>query len=194
LCFCSTRLTPNVEPTFASTELRDLHPAQIEVLENITNVRGTAIDGDMEAFCLFFDQLLPCVAGRKVWTPRERAARVITEAKKIVSVIDEAFTILALENYWDRWHEKGIAKWTDSRQGNYQYMGWADDAYTRFDVLCNRIREQRQTTANKQLELNYLARARNRLAGGAEQARINSGLGGRGVEVYNELESSDDED
>jgi hypothetical protein len=151
------------------------------------------LDGDMEAFCLFFDQLLPCVAGRKVWTSREKAARVISESKKIVSVLDEAFTILALENYWDRWHFNNTARWTDSRQGNYQYMGWADAAYTRFDALCIQIRQQRLTTVNMELERRFMERARNFLAGGPQQARINNGPDGRGVEVYNELDSSDDE-
>jgi hypothetical protein len=34
---------------------------------------------------------------------------------------------------------------TPGRQGNYQYMGWADAAYTCFDQLCNQLCEQCQT-------------------------------------------------
>jgi hypothetical protein len=52
-------------------------------------------DGDIEAFCYFFDHLVPCVAGRKVWTQREKANKLISEAKKVVPVLDEAFTVLA---------------------------------------------------------------------------------------------------
>jgi hypothetical protein len=63
------------------------------------------------------------VAGRKVWTLREKAIKLISEAKMVVSVLDEAFTILALMNYWERWTGKGkTARWTDSKAGNYQYM------------------------------------------------------------------------
>ncbi len=81
---------------------------------------------------MFFNELVPCVAGRKVWTLREKATKKILEAGKIVSVLDEAFTILALRNYWDRWLNNGTAKWTDSRAGNHQYMGWTDEAYPTF--------------------------------------------------------------
>jgi hypothetical protein len=60
-------------------------------------------DGDIQAFSFFFDELVPCVAGRKVWTLREKASKLISEAKQVVSVLDEAFAILALMNYWERW-------------------------------------------------------------------------------------------
>ena len=110
------------------------------------------LDDDREPFYVFFDILVPAVAGRKIWTERQKAVRLISETKKVVSILDEAFTILALENYWERWRRGTTAKWTDSRQGNYQYMGWADAAYTRFDQLCTLLRVQRQTEINKELE------------------------------------------
>ena len=141
------------------------------MLGTITNVRAMELDGDRDAFYLFFDELVPCVAGRKVWTLREKATKLISEAKKIVSVLDEAFTILALMNYWERWLHQGTARWTDSRAGNYQYMGWMDEAYNQFDVLCKRIREQRQTAINRKLEQMYLDKSRSLLAGGSTQAR-----------------------
>jgi hypothetical protein len=79
------------------------------------------VDDDKEAFYVFFDILVPAVTGRKIWTERQRAVRLILESKKIVSVLlDEAFTILALENYWECWLIGATAKWTDSRQGKYQ--------------------------------------------------------------------------
>jgi hypothetical protein len=75
-------------------------------------------DSDLEALYFFFDDLVPCVTGRKVWTLREKAIKLISEAKKVVSVLDEAFTILALMNSWKRWTGKGkTARWTDSKAG-----------------------------------------------------------------------------
>ena len=148
------------------------------------------LDGDMEAFNLFFDELVPCVAGQKVWTLCEKATKKISEAGKIVSVLDKAFTILALTNYWDRWLHKGTAKWTDSRAGNYQYMGWMDEAYTQFDELCKRIRIQRDSDVNKRLEELYLDRSRRLLAGGGAQARRDGVVMETSVEVYNELVSA----
>jgi hypothetical protein len=60
----------------------------------------------------------------------------ITKGNKIL-LVDEAFTILAIQNYWPKWFSKHRlkepAKWTDSRERNSQYMGWHEDAYTWFD-------------------------------------------------------------
>ena len=79
-------------------------------LDSITNVRDLHPDrDDIYAFNFFFNELVPCVAGRKVWTLRERASKLISEAKRVVSVLDEAFVILALTNYWDRWTSQGMA-------------------------------------------------------------------------------------
>jgi hypothetical protein len=75
--------------------------------------------GDLEEFHFFFDDLVPCVAGQKVWTLREKAKKLISEAKKVVSVLDEAFTILALTNYGERWTGNGTARWTDSKCWRY---------------------------------------------------------------------------
>ena len=120
--------------------------------EEIADVRKMSPEGNIEAFCLFFNDLVPCIAGRKVWTQQEKANKLISEAKKVVSVLDKVFTILALKNYWKRWNNTGTAIWTDSRVGNYQYMGWADAAYVQFDALCKRISEQRQSASNMKLE------------------------------------------
>jgi len=146
------------------------------------------MDGDWEAFCFFFDELVLCVAGLKIWTAAEKSSKLISEAKKIVTVLDEAFTILALENYWPRWTGNQKALWTDSRQGNYQYMGWYDDAYARFDVLCNKINGQRQTGNNRALEREYLAKAREFQATLGNARNQHTGQLNRGVTIYNELD------
>jgi hypothetical protein len=72
-------------------------------------------------------------------------------------------------------------------------MGWADAAYVQFDVLCKRIREQRQTMLNKKLKQMYLARSRSLLAGGGPHSRRLGGLAERNVEVYNELDSEEED-
>jgi hypothetical protein len=162
--------------------------------EEIADVRTMNPEGNIEAFCFCFNDLVPCVAGWKIWTMREKANKLISEARKVVSVLDKAFTVLALKNYWKRWNNTGTAVWTDSRVGNYLYMGWADAAYVQFDALCKQIREQRQNTSNMKLEQVYLARSRNRLAGGGTHSRrLMGGQAETNMEVYNELDSEDEE-
>jgi hypothetical protein len=92
---------------------------------------------------------------------------------------------------WQR-NGNGTARWTDSKAGNYQYMGWADAAYIQFDELCKRMCEQRQTTLINILEQMYLARSRSLLAGGRPHSRRLGGLVERNVEVYNELDSEEE--
>ena len=162
-------------------------------LDSVTNVRDLHPDcDDIYAFTFFFNELVPCVTGQRVWTLRERASKLISEAKRVVSVLDEAFVILALTNYWDRWTSQGMAKWTDSRAGNYQYMGWADAAYVSFDEICNRIREQRKNETNKRLEKMFLAGSRSLLAGGGSKTREFGKQIETHVEVYNELDSEEE--
>jgi hypothetical protein len=52
-------------------------------------------------FNLFSNRLMPCVAGKKVWTGRDKMACAITDGGKI-TITDEAFTELCLLNYWDK--------------------------------------------------------------------------------------------
>jgi hypothetical protein len=41
-------------------------------------------------FNLFFDRLMPCVAGKKVWTSRDKMACAITDGGKI-AITDEVY-------------------------------------------------------------------------------------------------------
>jgi hypothetical protein len=79
------------------------------------------------------------------------------------------------------------------KAGNYQYMGWADAPYLQFDELCKPIYEQRQTRLNKKLEQMYLARSRSLLAGGGPHSQHLGGLVETNVEVYNELDSEEED-
>jgi hypothetical protein len=108
---------------------------------------------------------------------------------------DWSTVLLALKNYWRRWNNTGTAIWTDSRAGNYQYMGWADAAYVQFDGIYKRIREQCQSASNMKLEQAYLARSCSRLAGGGPHSRRLMGgqVETNVMEVYNKLDSEDED-
>jgi hypothetical protein len=67
-----------------------------------------------------------------------------------VTITDVAFTILALENYWDRWFHEKTAEWTDSCHGNQPFMGWSNEAYNCYDDICRSIKKQRDTPAVSQ--------------------------------------------
>jgi hypothetical protein len=72
----------------------------------------------------FLNYLGPCVGGQKFWTIREKANKLISEAKKVVSVLEEALIILAFMKYWKRWNSSGTAIWTYSRAGVTAISTW----------------------------------------------------------------------
>jgi hypothetical protein len=133
---------------------------------------------------LFFDRLMPCVAGKKVWTGRDKMACAITDIGNI-TITEEAFTELCLLNYWDKWSANRPAKWTDARKGNCSFKGWSNDAYQQFDSICNRIQAQRETGKSKAMELVFLDYAIKQYGGGTKRTR--SGILDKGPEIFNKL-------
>jgi hypothetical protein len=135
-------------------------------------------------FNLFFDRLMPCVAGKKVWTGRDKMACAITDGGKI-TITDEAFTESCLLNYWDKRSVNKPAKVTDARKGNCGFKGWSNNAYQQFDSICNRSRAQRETDESKVMELGFLDYAIKQYGRGTKRTR--SGILDKGLEIFNEL-------
>jgi hypothetical protein len=135
-------------------------------------------------FNLFFDRLMPCVAGKKAWTGRDKIACAITDGGKI-TITDEAFAELCLLNYWDKWSANRPAKWKDARKGNCSFKGWSNDAYQQFNSICNRIRAQREIDESKAMELVFLDYAIKQYGHGTKRTR--SGILDKSPEIFTEL-------
>ncbi len=86
---------------------------------------------------------------------------------------------------WQSFKEPG--KWTDPCQGNSQYMGWHEAAYTQFDLICRRIQQQRSTIQSNQLELQFQQKALEEYATMRGGARARACLQEPPVRVFNEL-------
>jgi hypothetical protein len=162
------------------------HVDYVDDVTKYLNVRTANPEDDFGPFWTFFDKLVPCVAGVKVWSTKVKISNTVT-GSCCVTVTDEAFTSLALENYWGRWFHKQPAKWTDSRRGNQQFMGWSDEAYTRYDDACRLIQKQRETAASIALEKEFKIRARNTYANGRVVSRTDTSREQQRV-VFDELE------
>jgi hypothetical protein len=149
----------NILPSGArllTTEMRnEKHEDYVDDVTLYADVRDSAnLVESYVPFWTFFDKFVPCIAGVKIWATKVKTAKTITDSG-CVTITDEAFTILALENYWDRWFHNTSAKWTDSRRGNQQFMGWSDEAYDRYDDTCRRIKKQRDTQVSQNLEKSF---------------------------------------
>jgi hypothetical protein len=175
------------------TALRKEYPGMYSSPKLFCNVRGCDAEENFEPFWIFFDRLVANIAGKKTWTNRDKVGERISTGGKI-TIVDEAFTILALQNYWPKWFSttgvRGPAKWTDSRRGNSQYMGWHEDAYTRFDQLCHIVQAQRQSAESKNLELIFQQRATLEYATMRGGSRSRSQRDEPAMVVFNELASS----
>jgi hypothetical protein len=183
---------PSIDPTdpvlcLLLTEMKNQqHDGYVDDVTKYANVRANDLKEDFLAFWTFFDKFVPCVSGVKIWSTKVKIARTITESG-CVTITDEAFTILALENYWDRWFHNKPALWTDSRRGNQQFMGWSDEAYNRYDDACKLIQKQRATESSRSLEKEFKSNARNTYANGRVVSRTDTTREQQRV-VFDELE------
>ena len=130
--------------------------------------------GTADRAWFFYDILVPCIAGKKIWTSQVKVAMTIT-ASNCVSVLDESFTVLCIENYWNKWVNDGPTKWTQSRMGNTGFLGWAKEAYERFVMICKHVKEQREEGMSEDLEQVFQKRAVMEYAGGHRWAKHSNG-------------------
>jgi hypothetical protein len=159
------------------------------------NVWGCDPEANFDPFWFFFDCLISNIAGKKVWINHYKVGETITTGKKI-TITDEAFTVLAIQNYWPSWFgdargTKTSALWTDSRQGNSQYMGWHADAYTRFDLLCRTIQKQRHSAQSKRLEVVFQRTATEEYATMGGKAKARAECLQPTMKVFNELNDNE---
>lgn len=125
------------------------------------------------------------MAGKKLWANKDKMATTISASGKI-TITDEAFAELCILNYWERWTSNKSAQWTDARGGNTHFRGWSNDAYQKFDEICNRIKKQRETTESKAMEEAFVEYATEQHGRGTKRGR--SGIRNDGPELFNELE------
>ena len=127
---------------------------------------------------VFYDKMLECTAGKKKWTRKAKVLGTVT-ASQDITPSDEAFTILCLENYWDKWMagrktamrgsentengqdatNKTLTKWTDSRCGHYQFGGWNDAGLVRYNDLYQECKASREEANARVAELAFLDHA-----------------------------------
>lgn len=121
----------------------------------------------------FYDKFLPAIAGVKNFTPQERFYQrfgdVNEEGKVIMTVTNEAFGILLLDNFHSRWtaqlkwkvqygkkakYPEGDnmpaefkSKWSDPASGQKQFGGWLRAGLKHFARLLNVTKKLRELDA-----------------------------------------------
>jgi hypothetical protein len=143
-------------------------------LDSLCKLRRSITQEEKTAFRWFFGEFLDCVCGRRSWG-HHKYHDLISEAVNrdtgtaVVTVSDEAFGLLLLETYLEKWKKKFYAKrkgevikgkldgvYTASSKGNYEFGGWSRAAMKKFTYYCNLVKEDRGSTAAHNMEVDFL--------------------------------------
>jgi hypothetical protein len=118
---------------------------------------------------------MECVSGKQVWSCH-KYHNLISEAVnwdtgvQIITVSDEAFGLLLLENHLYKWKKKIVAKangvvldkkldgkYTASSKGNnYVFGGWSKAGQKRFKYYVRMVKEDRASAKAKEMETKFL--------------------------------------
>jgi hypothetical protein len=147
----------------------------IFTLDTICKLRQATTDKEVRAFQWFFGEFLECVSGKRVWS-RHKYHTLISEAVnrdtgvQIITVSDEAFGLLLLENYMEKWKRKFVAKangvvlekkldgkFTASTKGNFVFGGWSKAGQKQFNFYVNMVKADRSGAGARQMETNFLS-------------------------------------
>ena len=174
--FSSHVTTTLADGTGDQQALATLHPENLHFfeLDTICKLRQANTTDEIKAFNWFFGEFMECVSGKRVWS-RHKYHNLISEAVnrdtgvQIITVSDEAFGLLLLENYLDKWKKQFVAKangvvldkkldgkYTASSKGNYVFGGWSKAGQKRFNYYVRMVKEDRASAKAKEMETKFL--------------------------------------
>jgi hypothetical protein len=104
-----------------------------------------------ESYSFLLKVMVPCVIGRTMWKKSAHLKKV----SELSGWIDEAFALIVLENYWEKWWAIAKmdvnalrtirAKWTEEGKGTNasKHSGWTKVGLDVFSGYCNLVHEER---------------------------------------------------
>jgi hypothetical protein len=134
---------------------------ELPTLSSFKGLRSSGLD-TFKVFCKF----VRIVYGKKTWDDECHLKKV----SSMVTVSDEAFALLELENFWDGWasvdpdeydkervwdNEKNCfvkrkpipGKWTSNPGGSLRYSGWNEEGIAHYNSLFDLVRKDREDNA-----------------------------------------------
>ena len=115
---------------------------------------------DAETFAIFCNAFLSCTVGKVTYKEKVMEERI----SSFVTISDEAYTLLYLENCYDRWlaEANGLQeethpekKWTSAPQSATLYKGRNEAGIHRYNDLVTSITDQRKEDETKTFEDNF---------------------------------------
>jgi len=115
-------------------------------------------------FFFFCNSIIECVAGKKEWKS-QKSKKLISQS--CVTVSDEAFAFLLMQNSWAKFEymaencevddRKDLPEtlFTEKRGRNRKLQGWSEEGIDHFNQLCLMVEEDRASEAGKQFEIEF---------------------------------------
>ena len=94
------------------------HSEEFFAFDEFCKLRRATSDREKRAFFWFFNAFLECVCGANIWRTAKTTQLVETNGSKIASTSDEAFGLLLIDNYFEKWQilAEGDAEDTEPRK------------------------------------------------------------------------------
>ncbi len=110
---------------------------------------------DPDVFAIFCNSFISCLVGKITYRGAVSAARIA----EYVSISNEAYALVYLENSYDRWEAEAVGalklpdkKWTRDPQAATLYKGWSQDGILRYNELSKSVRDMRKQPDTKKFE------------------------------------------
>ena len=170
-------------------EMKKNGDQEFYTIDELCKLRRAETEREKEAFYWFMSEFMECICGVRLWK-HARRSMLISDAKdvagcKIVTKSDEAFGLLLIDNYMEKWKRKLVeeegerveegsdsaneersdtvpkrkrveAKYTTKRKGNTcKYGGWSMEGMTRFNELYDIVKKDRASPKAKEMEESF---------------------------------------
>ena len=113
---------------------------------------------DPQVFAIFCGSFLSCLVGKIIF--REKV--LLHLISSFVTVSDEAYALVYLENSYDWWLAESngepkppIKKWTSDHLSATLFQGWDQECIVRYNELYKSVKEMRKKKVTQRFELDF---------------------------------------
>ena len=125
---------------------------QLPTLAKMLKLRQSPRSCNNTSFTVIVEHLAGAVIGQRKW----KMGRCYTRLSECMSVSDEAFMLLVLENQYNMWREAettrvGWGRYTENGP-NKKFCGWSNDGMRRYNQLIAEVRDNQNKQYCKEVE------------------------------------------
>ena len=134
-------------------------PFLVPSLQEILKLRQHPKDSDHGAFKFFVSEIVAGVVGQRKWSKTARCFTRVSDPEAGITVSDEAFALLIVENIWDVVMLNGeTCKYTGklANTSNKRHDGWSAEGLERYNALHEKVKKNRSMPFAEAVETNVM--------------------------------------